>query len=147
MQTLKYKKGYKYQTISDFEIELEDCPNFGIVNFERNVLKVNDFVKLKREEGSFFLMIKKGYAWDGATGAVDTENFMIPSLVHDAILETIGVGKLAADPWKPWIDKYLVKLCKGFGMNCIRRLRVYWAVRLLGDPKGSQPKEIFILNY
>ena len=146
MATLEYKKGYKYQTECDFEIELEDCPTFGMVYFD-NILEVNDFIQIKREDNKVFLMIKKGYAWDGATGAVDTKSFMIPSLVHDAILETIGVKKLAADPWKPWIDKYLVKLCEGFGMNFIRRLRVYWAVRLLGDPKGSLPKEIFILKY
>ena len=70
------------------------------------------------------------------------KTFMVPSLVHDALLETIGLGFLPADPWKKWADQNLIEMCKDRGMWWPRRKWVYRAVRALGDPKGSKPKRI-----
>lgn len=147
---MKYKEGYKYQLVEDEEIELLGCPEIDYDIFDswdgnEKALHVNKFITLTRKPVfKYFLYLKSGYAWDGATGAVDTKNFMVPSVVHDAILEAIGLGFLPADSWKPWIDNFLIELCKRRKMNWFRRRWVYRAVRWLGDPQGSKPKEIMV---
>jgi len=140
---MRYKQGYHYQTVEEFKVLLAGCPDIHQSYFKNGIWAINKYVSIEHGgDGLYWLYIASGYAWDGATGAVDTDNFMVPSMVHDAILELIGSGWLLYGPWKPWIDKFLIKLCKDRGMNWVRRQRVYWAVRLLGNPKGSLPKEI-----
>jgi len=142
---MKYKEGYKYQLVEDFILILSDCPHIPGMFFKGKEYWINKFTCIYQNEQGFSLLILKGYAWDGATGALDTKNFMAPSMVHDALLESIGLGKLPADEWKLWTDNFLIKLCKERGMNWFRRLHVYCAVRWLGDSEGSQPRKILVV--
>ena len=42
------------------------------------------------------LDVKAGWAWDGASGAIDTKNILIPSCIHDIFCWLINTGKLPA---------------------------------------------------
>lgn len=77
------------------------------------------------------LTVKAGYAWDGATGAIDTETFMRGSLVHDALYQLIYEGYLTWSDRKE-ADKTLYKVCREDGMSRFRAQYVYLAVRMFG---------------
>lgn len=78
------------------------------------------------------LIIREGYSWDGPSGpAIDTENFMRASLVHDAIYQLIGEGQLPSSRRKD-ADRTMRDLCNEDGMSTIRRFWTYWGVRVFG---------------
>jgi len=78
--------------------------------------------------GGGHLTISAGYAWDGASGGIDTPNFARGSCVHDALCQLITLGLLPAR-YQRHADKLLVHLCRADGMSWIRALWVYSAVR------------------
>ena len=74
MPCIAYNDGYKYQLKREYSQQIDIKPN-------RHVDM--DFIILTM---TGFLIIKKGYAWDGPSGpTIDTPNFMRGSLVHDAL--------------------------------------------------------------
>ncbi len=75
------------------------------------------------------LTIYKNYAWDGATGSIDTKNFIRSSLVHDALCQMINENYLFRHNRKP-ADKLLRKMCKEDGMSPLRAWWVYVNVRI-----------------
>ncbi len=71
--SVKYVDGYKYQTRNDVLI---------FVGFEVPQNIVTDLV-VYRKDG--WMLIKKYFAWDGASGpTIDTDATMMASLAHDA---------------------------------------------------------------
>ena len=106
-------EAYAYQTdITDQPGEVTDC---WVVMDAKGLLE-----------------IKKGYAWDGASGpAIDTKNFMRSSLVHDALYQLMREGKLSQDKRKV-ADDLLCKICLEDGMSYLRAGLVYRAVRSFG---------------
>lgn len=79
---------------------------------------------------STFIM-KEGYAWDGPSGpAIDTENFMRGSLVHDALYQFMRLGYLEKNTYRPHADNILYDLIREDGMFIVRALWVYWSVRI-----------------
>ena len=75
------------------------------------------------------LTVRKGFFWDGATGALDTENFMDASLVHDIFCILVNEGKLPK--WTQALaDEQMRMMCKEAGMSWIRRMWTYTLVRL-----------------
>lgn len=91
-----------------------------------------------------YLYIRKDYMWDGATGpAIDTEDFMAGSLVHDVLYQLIGHGILPKKPWKRHADNELVRVCGRAGMPWYRRTWVWLAVRAFGGADGRyQPSRL-----
>lgn len=84
-----------------------------------------------------YLFLREGYCWDGATGpAIDTDDFMAGSLVHDALYQLIGHGIIPKKPWKRYADNELVRVCKRAGMPWFRRTWVWLAVRAFGGADG-----------
>lgn len=75
------------------------------------------------------LKIDPGYRWDFATGAIDTPAMVRASLAHDAMYDLIRAGKLPPEMRKR-ADKYFVELLKEGGVGWLRRMYVYWAVRI-----------------
>lgn len=142
MDKIYYTEGYKYRISRPFEVELVGCPN--IPSFFHGDRISMPFAYIENRNGKYYLNLEKYYGWDGATWAIDSENFRRGSASHDAVLEIIGLGLLPADPWKKWIDGFLIVLCKEDGMWWPRRQWVYQAVRKLGDPKGSKPRKVHI---
>jgi len=75
------------------------------------------------------LLIRKGYAWDGASGpAIDTKNIIRGSLVHDALYQLLRQGNLDMS-WREQADKDLKRICLEDGMSKLRAWYVYKCVR------------------
>lgn len=115
---LAYKAGYKYQTHDAY------FHDTGVVGFTIT----NDYCRLSKD-GT--LMIYKGYAWDGASWAVDTPSFMRGSLVHDTLYQLIGEDLLPFS-YRRAADKLLIEICKDDGMWAPRRWWVMAAVSTFG---------------
>ena len=128
--TLKYQDGYKYQVYEDYVIQTNICPSV----FIRTA-----FLRLDTDG---MLHILKGYAWDGPSGpAIDTKNFMVGSLVHDALYQLMREGHLD-QKWRELVDKELVRLTGNDGMWALRRKWVYDGVRLGGGPAARDEKPV-----
>lgn len=63
-----------------------------------------------------YLLIYKGYPWDGATGALDTRNSMVASLVHDCFCEMMRLGNLDYNEYSPLVHELLKKIALDKGM-------------------------------
>ncbi len=79
-----------------------------------------------------WMTISKGYAWDGASGAIDTENFMRGSCAHDVPYQASQLRMPLPPDWKDKADKMLVRLTAEDGMWPIRCAAVYQAVKVFG---------------
>jgi hypothetical protein len=118
--SIKYKDGYKYQLFEECQLEVSVTPGTDIES---------DYIDLNTQG---MLVIKKGYAWDGASGpAWDSKNIMRGSLVHDALYQLMRNGKVGQEQ-RIQADKELRRLCLEDGMWKIRAWWVYTAVRLFG---------------
>lgn len=78
------------------------------------------------------LTIKKGYAWDGPSGpAIDTDNFMRSSIVHDALYQLMREKHIGQEH-REYADRLLREICIQAGMLRIRAWWVYQCVRIFG---------------
>ncbi len=128
MKYIKYNKTYKYK--------LSDAEYFDLSSYitDSKLVHVGGWCAL--DEG--MLIIYKGYAWDGASGpAIDTPDFMLGSLVHDAMYQLMREGILDQRLRKV-ADQVLYDICKDAGMPWWRAQYVYWAVRMFGA-KNARP--------
>lgn len=74
---IKYKDGYKHQLAEDYRVFVGITPDKFNAETEFLILDMKGV-----------LLIKKGYAWDGASGPTwDTPTVKRASLVHDAIYQ------------------------------------------------------------
>jgi len=90
---------------------------------------ITDYMHIDRG-GSLY--ISDGYSWDGPSGpAIDTEDFMRGSLVHDALYQLIRNGHLDKK-WRKPADKIMKRICRADGMPWLRAQYAYWAVRVFG---------------
>ena len=147
---MKYTKGYKYQLKEDFEVDLlgdyKWMEDGGIHGQPRSITSKGGFLEA-RDMFSYgwntTLKIKAGYAWDGPSGpTIDTKDFMIPSLVHDALYQLLRNGFIAP-VGRIEADKELKRLCLSCGMPKWRSWYVYRAVRFGGRKGATERKEIF----
>jgi len=90
---------------------------------------------LKTIRGSFAtlttkgrLYLKKGMLWDGASGAIDTENVMLPSAAHDIGCSWYLKG-LINDDMRKQFDDLFYKLLKQEGVSGLRAGYMYKAVK------------------
>lgn len=109
--SVEYTTGYKYQLATDYEIQINVFSPESILT---------DFIELTM---SGQLKIKKGYAWDGASGpAIDTLSTIRGSLVHDALYELMRKEYISQE-WREQADKELYRLIREDGMG---KFRAYW---------------------
>ena len=99
---MKYYKGLKYQLAEDLVISV---PIYGIN-------AAYDFIILTSDG---LLTIKKGFCWDGASGAFDTKSIMKGSCVHDALYQLIRPG-LLPKKLKKRADRIMQNICLESGM-------------------------------
>ena len=115
---IQYIAGYKYQLHKTYDHPLEghwqDVDSHEFIAIQNNTL-----------------YISKGYAWDGASGAVDSPDIMRASLVHDAMYQLMREG-LLDEKYKGYADKLLRDICIEDGMSIIRANYIYEAVHLFG---------------
>lgn len=129
---MKYRKGYKYQLAEAF---------LGQTIIYHQDIRTG-FIHLM-EDGRVW--IAGGYAWDGPSGpTVDTDNFLIGSLVHDVLYQLIRMEELPVTCRK-FADQTLYNLCVEAGMSRLRAKYTYWAVRKFGGDSAvpGDVKEVF----
>ena len=106
MKSIRYRSGYKYQLAESYSTAIGIRPAENIIT---------GFVLLNTDG---LLVIKQGYAWDGASGpTIDTKSSMRGSLVHDALYQLIRLGFLPAgvriacdkEAHKIWIEDRMIK--------------------------------------
>jgi len=114
-----YKAGYKYQITQNYVIKTDIYPK---TNIETDYIDLNI---------SGVLLIKKGYSFDGASGAKDTKTIMRGALVHDALYQLLRMEKIEPK-YKKEADKLLYKCCIEDGMWKLRAKWVYAAVKKFG---------------
>jgi len=132
---IKYRKGYKYQLAETY------YRNVYITGFEIDT----EFIKLTLDGQ---LVILSGYSWDGPSGpAIDTDNFMEGSLVHDALYQLLRMSLISKQHRKT-ADLLLKSICRSKGMSKIRTWLVVKGVRWFAsgaaDPKNK--KLIYVTN-
>lgn len=131
MNKIHYRTGYKYQLARDYAVNVAIRPYDTIYT---------EFVCLNNKG---LLVIRSGYAWDGASGpAIDSQNLIRGSLTHDALYQLMREGYLSPS-WRRQIDEELRRICLEDGMSKIRAWWVYHAVRIFGgpcaDPENKRP--------
>lgn len=117
---IEYKKGkgkYKYTLLKEYVFDLPFVAPHVI----------ESFIDIHKNQ----LIISKDYAWDGATSAIDTPDFMRGSLVHDALYQLIRMGWLGKS-YRIEADKVLKAICLEDGMPKWRAWYVYHSVRSVG---------------
>lgn len=124
--SIQYKKGYKYQLHNDYKFKVS--------------------IPISREYRSDFLdcdvagniCVKKGYAWDGATCAIDTDTFMRGAMIHDVLYQLIREGSIN-QKYRVKADEILDLILTCDGMSFFRRFYVKKALALFGS-KAADPK-------
>lgn len=130
MNKLFYKKGYKYQLSKDFKW-------LGTPLKPKQAIKT-DFIELNTN-GT--LLIKKGYAWDGASGTtIDTKSSMRSALMHDAFYQLMRMKLLDRKNRKEVDDFFKAILIKD-GMYRWRAYLWHKSVRKFAG-FASDPKNI-----
>ena len=118
MKYSEYK--YKFKVEENFSIELP----FKIADFEHEYASSKDSI----------LSIKRGYAWDGASGPIiNTRDTLVASLVHDVLYQAMRLNLIKSNSENKKItDKIFFEILKMHGVNSIRRKVWYFAVKLFG---------------
>jgi len=124
---IKYKGGYKYQTVEEYSVQVSVTPVADIDT---------DYIRLNTRG---WLIISKGYAWDGPSGpAPDSPDFMRGSLVHDALYQLMRHDVIDRKVWRKTADQDFRRICREDGMCRIKAWAAYWAVRLCGADSASR---------
>lgn len=77
------------------------------------------------------ISVKAGYRWDGASGAVDSADFMEGSMYHDILCELIESGQVPSSMWNKAAAE-MREINKAEGMPWLRRWWTWRGVRLWG---------------
>jgi len=120
---VKYKKARRWR------YKLERDKHFylpGLYNFE-----IDDLVGAQALDTMTHVFVRKGYAWDGATGPVfQTDTTKRASLEHDVALQAIELG-LISDECLEVFDKHYRYVAINEGMFKPRAYLHYFAMRYL----------------
>jgi hypothetical protein len=121
MKYIRYTDGYKFQLEEDYQQQT------GITPVSPGG---NRFVHITLDG---VLIIRAGYAWDGASGpAIDTPDFIRGSLVHDALYQLMRLGVVPKAGGRLRADQLLREIVREDGMWRLRAWWVYHAVRIFG---------------
>ena len=129
-KVMKYSSGFEYQLQEDFVIQTDIHPEVPARFL---------FVELNTEG---MLLIKKGWAWDGASGPTyDTKSSMVAALVHDALYGLMK-RELLAKKYKKEADRLFYDLLLEDGMWKWRAGIWYKAVQERGCDSLKGPEKI-----
>lgn len=136
---LYYRRIYQYQLEDNLEAKTTVRSLLAELPHPRK--RPDDSLPWIRLTPDGTIAIRKGYSWNGASGpAVDTDDLMRASLVHDALYQMIEEGVIPLKCRKQ-ADVTLRKICKEDGMGWFRRWYVYLAVRTFGWLWMHPPKK------
>jgi len=117
---IKYQNGFKYQLSYDYKVNLKSCLPRAVKFHWFSI----------SEEGE--ITIKRGYAWDGASGpGIDTKTIMRGALIHDVLYQCLRLGLLPED-FRKTADEIMREVCLEDGMSKIRAWWVYRGLRMFG---------------
>ena len=136
---------YKISKLADIEVPFKS----GLIPGQ---IVSNDFITLECiDSETVLLTAKKGYSWDGASGAVNTESWIIASLVHDMLYQIMREDLLKRSLRKQadlamyyFLKKSMVRgnyLSRKWG--AARARYSYQGVRMVGQ-KHTYPRKIKI---
>jgi len=128
---MKYRAGYKYQLAEDYTVQLKIYPGVPVET---------EYIKLTCQG---VLTVKKGYAWDGASGPTwDSKSSMRASLIHDALYALIRLGFLDIK-WRIKVDEEFERICCEDGMLHTRhaawRKMLNWFGKAAAQPTAERP--------
>ena len=93
VQPIRYRDGYKHQLAEPYEIELPE-----LRPWVTRELEIAPWLWLRLVDDVPVLMIRQGYAWDGASGPTwDTQSFHRGPCVHDALYQLIRAELLSPE--------------------------------------------------
>lgn len=126
---IKYTEGYKYQLAEDYIIQTEI---YGY-NYDSQFLKLTPDGKL---------LIRSGYAWDGASGTTkDDKTNMESSLVHDALYQLMRQEAIPRS-YQKYSDKFFKEICIANGMGRFRAWYYHFGLQNFGkyanNPKNKR---------
>ena len=130
---LEFEDGYRFQTYRDFEIQTR---MIGFV--------VNHPWFTLHPDGRLY--IRKGYAWDGASGrlTIQTKTNKRGSLVHDVFYQCLRAGLLPHDPCFHLANEELRRICLEDGMWGFRADYYFFAVEKFGSAHAAlQPEKVY----
>lgn len=120
---MEYVEQLKYRLSKPFEIELR------ALKAKIPILGQHECSNPWLEMRAGSLSIREAYTWDGPSGpAIDTDDFMRASLVHDGLYQ-LGREGLLPTGWRRDADKIMRAIAKEDGMGWLRRQWTYLAVR------------------
>lgn len=123
-QTVHYKTGYRHQLEKEYEQYVAKDGIFPVAPGG------NKFVWLTIDGR---LIIREGYAWDGASGpAINTKSFVRPSLPHDANYQLWRLGVID-DAGRAAADKLLGRMLRHDSLIIAERYKwpARWALKVL----------------
>ena len=120
------KYHYKFKVEKDLNLKLP----VSMPDFEHEYCAVKDGI----------IYVKKGYAWDGASGPVfNTKNTLVASLVHDVLYQAQRLNLIEHNSTnRKNADENFYELLKYYRVNSIRCKIWYLAVRFLGKKSTTK---------
>lgn len=148
---IAYRSGYKYVLMEEARFDLSDYDIRSPLGHEVG----SDYCTI---DGRGQLVLRRGYAWDGSTGARDTRSSQRGSAVHDALYQLIGIGALpvgmreaADEAYRDMVYEDGVILTENLSppLRWWRRATAWarpkwrhWALLRFAPREGSKPKPI-----
>ena len=130
---ITYTSGYKYQLYHDYSLQTQ------IAGYDIDT----EYIKLTPEG---MLTVKRGYAWDGASGpTIDTKSSMRGALVHDALYQLLREEKISQHE-RLTADAMLRDICIEDGMWTWRAQIWYNMVRNFAMSAANAEHEKKILE-
>jgi hypothetical protein len=124
---IHYKSGFKHQLTEDHWFNL---PNHKHIEF------ISPFIRVKHG----IVTVRKGYAWDGASGIPDLPVFMEPSLRHDVKYQLIRLGVLPPS-FRKQADREWALDCVASGAFKLTGWITRTALKYVGSPAASPASE------
>lgn len=118
---MRYKtlpKSWKYETIEEHRFTLTRSIGKSIAT---------KHIDIRYKE----VVIRPGFRWNGPSFAIDTENAMLASCLHDAMYHLMEMGHLE-QKWRKLADKMYRRILKAEGMSWFRRWYHWAGVRIGG---------------
>lgn len=123
-----YAAGYRYQLCRSAQTES------GIVLGDPII---QEFYTIST---SGTITVKRGFAWDGASGpAIDGPGTIYASMFHDILYKAMRDG-LMDNKWRKAADKLYKRLCIHGGVGRLRAEAHYWALRFAGGEYNKLDK-------
>ena len=132
-ERIRYRSGIKYWLADLYDTQLAFVmPGVDIET---------DFIRLS---ASGRLLLRRGFPWNGASGALDDRSSMRGSAVHDALYELMAAGLLDPTLWREASDNELRRILVEDKMHPDRAEIWFNMVRKFGGMFARNEKPIHI---